>query len=294
MPIFISYSHQDKDFVDVLAAMLIKFKARVWLDRWELQVGDSIVNRIQEAIQESDALIVVISKASMQSEWCKKELSAGFLRELEEKKVLVLPVLIEECDMPVFLREKKYADFTKNFNDGLADILEAIASITSDTMGRIQEKPSYNIDWSIDWGFLNKGNYVLNLTFVDHGEIFPYIVLTEVNIIADENATAHHKKNEADGKEYLTRYAIIRMLSDFAKQNNDLQIILDDSFPKKRDFMMSDPNLDLSFNVIVRCRRLGKDTGRDVLMDFGNLFIMTQKKIEEVVRNFPNNFADKF
>lgn len=294
MSIFISYSHQDKDFVDVLAAMLVKYKARVWLDRWELQVGDSIISRIQEAIQESDALIVVISKASMQSEWCKKELSAGFLRELEEKKVLVLPALKEECDMPVFLREKKYADFTKNFNDGLADILEAVASITSDTMGRIQEKPNYNIDWSIDWGFLNEGNYVLNLTFVDHGENFPYVVLTEVNVIADENATAHHKKNEADGKEYLTRYTIIRILSNFAKENNDLQIILDDSFPKKREIVMSDPNLNICFNVIVRCRRLGKDTGRDVLMDFGNLFIMTHKEIEKVVRDFPNNFADKF
>jgi len=294
MPIFISYSHQDKDFVDVLAAMLVKYKARVWLDRWELQVGDSIINRIQEAIQESDSLIVVISKASMESPWCKKELSAGFLRELEEKKVLVLPVLIEECDMPVFLREKKYADFTKNFNDGLAGILEAVASITSDTMGRVQEKPSYNIDWSIDWGFLDKGNYVLNLTFVDHGENIPYVILTEVSILADKNATVRHKKNEADGKEYLTRYAIIRLLSEFAKKSNDLQIIINDSFPKKRNFVIFDPNLDLSFNVTVRCRRLGKDTGRSVLMDFGNLFIMTQKEIEKVVRDFPNNFYDKF
>ncbi len=92
----------------------------------------------------------------------------------------------------------------------------------------------------------------------------------------------------------MTRYTIIRMLSEFAEQNNDLQIILDDSFPKKRDIVIFDPNLDLSFNVIVRCRRLGKDTGRDVLMDFGNLFIMTQKEIKKVVRNFPNNFADKF
>jgi hypothetical protein len=39
MPVFICYSHENKDFVDRLAANLIKNKTRVWLDRWELQVG---------------------------------------------------------------------------------------------------------------------------------------------------------------------------------------------------------------------------------------------------------------
>ena len=94
MAIFISYSHNDKDFVDKFAASLVKRKARVWIDRWELHVGDSSIDKIQEAIQESDPLIVVVSKASMTSDWCKKELSSGFLRELEEKRVDVLPELL--------------------------------------------------------------------------------------------------------------------------------------------------------------------------------------------------------
>lgn len=106
MPIFISYSHQDHDFVDKLAANLVMHKAHVWVDRWELNVGDSIIEKVQEAIQESSALIVVISNSSMKSGWCKKELSAGFLKELEEKRVVVLPLIFEECEMPIFLRGK--------------------------------------------------------------------------------------------------------------------------------------------------------------------------------------------
>ena len=43
----------------------------------------------------------------------------------------------------------------------------------------------------------------------------------------------------------------------------------------------------------VNISSLGEDTGRDILMDFGNLFIMTQKKMEKIARNFPNNFNDK-
>ncbi|MFM9966772.1 MAG: toll/interleukin-1 receptor domain-containing protein, partial [Planctomycetaceae bacterium] len=34
MPLFISYSHADRDFVDQLAVQLVARKVNVWLDRW--------------------------------------------------------------------------------------------------------------------------------------------------------------------------------------------------------------------------------------------------------------------
>lgn len=64
MPVFISHSHQDKEFVDVLAAHLILNKAHVWVDRWELTVGDSLIDKIQSAIKTASALIIVLSKPS--------------------------------------------------------------------------------------------------------------------------------------------------------------------------------------------------------------------------------------
>ena len=77
MPIFISHSHQDKDFVDVLAVQLIQYKEHVWVDRWELQVGDSLIEKIQSAIKTASALIIVLSKASVASAWCKKRIECG-------------------------------------------------------------------------------------------------------------------------------------------------------------------------------------------------------------------------
>jgi|SRR5580698_10573547 hypothetical protein len=98
MPIFISYSHADKAFVDKLARRLVENDAHVWVDTWELNVGDSILNRVQDAIQVSSSLLIVLSKASVASEWCKKELNAGLMRELDEKKVVVLPVVVVSGD----------------------------------------------------------------------------------------------------------------------------------------------------------------------------------------------------
>ena len=46
------------------------------------------------------------------------------MRELTERRVIVLPILLEECEIPVLLREKKYADFSRNYRDGFNSLLE--------------------------------------------------------------------------------------------------------------------------------------------------------------------------
>jgi hypothetical protein len=94
LAIFISYSHADADFVARLGIGLVQHNVHVLVDKWELNVGDSILNWVQRAIKESGALLVVLSKSSVASNWCNKELNAGLMRELEENRVLVLPVLI--------------------------------------------------------------------------------------------------------------------------------------------------------------------------------------------------------
>jgi len=286
MPVFISYSHQDKDFVDKLAANLVMHKARVWIDRWELNVGDSIIDKIQEAIQESDALIIVISRSSMESVWCQKELSAGLLRELEEKRVIVLPVLLEECKMPIFLKGKQYADFREDFDNGFMKILEAIAKVTSDTQGRVDKQPECFFDWSMDWGFIDDDLFRLRLTLVDHGKDIPYVVLTEMNIFANEVATEKYKMRAREGKEWLGRLPIVLALGDFAEQNKDLHFFLDDSFPKSHKFQMGDSKLGIIYDVVVTSRWIGEDTGKSVFIDYGNHLIEIKKRLARNIEEF--------
>ena len=47
----------------------------------------------------------------MRSSWVEKELNAALAIELERKDVFVLPLVIDDCDIPVFLKDKLYADF---------------------------------------------------------------------------------------------------------------------------------------------------------------------------------------
>ncbi len=278
MAVFISYSHANKDFVDLLAAHLVKNKARVWVDRWELNVGDSIIDKIQSAIEGSEAILVILSNESVESEWCKKELSSGLLRELEEKRVVVLPVLIEDCEIPLFLRGKKYADFRKNFDEGLNTILDAIAKVTSITQGRL-EKDEYQTDWGMDWGIIDD---CLNIRFtlVEHSLNIPYSILTEIVIIANSRATERYLFLEENDLGWFGRLTIIGELGNFSERS-DVQFILEDTFPQKRELGMKDSKIGFEYHIFVNCRRLGEDNGKDIVYNYGNHFAMIRETIKK-------------
>ena len=45
------------------------------------------------------------------------------MEELSGKGVAVLPVLIEDCELPSLLKDRVYADFRRDFNAGLQKLL---------------------------------------------------------------------------------------------------------------------------------------------------------------------------
>jgi hypothetical protein len=125
--IFLSHTSTDKLFVSRLASDLRVRGIGVWYDDWEMRVGDSLVERIQEGIQESGFLAVVLSPRSVQSGWVRRELNAALAEELQRKGVFVLPILFEDCEIPLFLRDKLYADFRYQYSNGFDAILRTVA-----------------------------------------------------------------------------------------------------------------------------------------------------------------------
>jgi hypothetical protein len=124
--LFISYSSKDAEFVERLAKHLGSSGMKVWWDRMEMKVGDSLHQKIQNGISNSAWLGIVLSPHSVSSPWVEKELSAGLAQELERKEVFVLPILYKECDVPLFLKDKVYADFRNSYDQGFEALLKRI------------------------------------------------------------------------------------------------------------------------------------------------------------------------
>jgi hypothetical protein len=124
--VFLSHSSADKAFVSRLANDLQARKVPVWFDRWELKIGDSLTQRIQDGIAESSWLAIVLSKNSVKSEWVKKELAAAHAMELHKRSVFILPLVIDDCEIPVFLLDKLYADFRISYEHGFESLVRRV------------------------------------------------------------------------------------------------------------------------------------------------------------------------
>src|SRR5436305_2387055 len=72
---FISYSHEDKDFVRRLSDSLNQNAVPLFFDEWDIRPGDSIVKKIfEEGLAKSDFFFIVLSTASVNSSWVRDEL----------------------------------------------------------------------------------------------------------------------------------------------------------------------------------------------------------------------------
>jgi hypothetical protein len=130
--IFISHTKTDKPFVRILAHKLEHCGITTWVDEASMLVGDSLIEKIQEGIATMDYLGVVLSPDSIKSAWVQKELKSALNMEIAEKRVKVLPILYQDCEIPVFLLDKLYADFrklepdTQEFNNAVEQLLKRL------------------------------------------------------------------------------------------------------------------------------------------------------------------------
>jgi hypothetical protein len=282
MPIFISYSHADSEFVESLAKQLVRHKHYIWLDKWELNVGDSLIQRIQGALHLTPGLIVVLSKASVESEWCKKELEGGLIRELEEKRVVVFPVVKEDCELPLFLRGKVYADFRKSFDEGFRFLNEGIAKISNPSQGRA-ERPDFHTDWAVDWGARN-GIGWMRMVLLDHSPQFPYSCYTEVRFAFDKPSSDWFVDQLRADRAELAQLHVMGALVKKLKELGDFRILIPDQFVQSRTLECTSESPSIQTLVEIDTRRLGEDTGRDVLFDAGNQIIKIYEGWQKIVQ----------
>jgi len=264
MPIFISYSQQDMKFVDRLAMQLVAARHNVWMDRWELSVGDSLTQKIETALTGASAILVIVSKHSIQSDWFKRELSAGLIRELEERKTLVMPCVIDDCKIPLFLKDKLYADFRKDPDAAFQMVNRSLARISNPTQDRIEDL-KFHTDWSVTWDKDEDGRRTLNWTFIDHGHEWPYVILTECLVVCDEIASRSFGAALSAGRrdEHIVS-VMARVLSGIGK--DQINERLSDASAKVVAWKVKSEGLSGSLAVVMTCRRLGVDNGMDTLV----------------------------
>lgn len=172
--IFLSHNHKDKPFARKLSQRLTAHGMRTWLDEAEMHVGDSLISKIEAAIRECRYLGIILSPHSASSEWVRREVNIALTEEIQGKRVKVLPLLYQKCELPGFLADKIYADFTEDFEEGFDKLLARLNADLNEEEHKQKRALNILLDAYQDWlsfgkqahHLLDSGDASLMLQFV--------------------------------------------------------------------------------------------------------------------------------
>lgn len=125
---FISYSRLNKEFALKLARELKAAGFPIWLDQLDIPTGARWDDEIEKALRECGIFMVILTPASIASENTKDEI--GYAIDHGKR---ILPVLLEDCEIPLRLRRFQYVDFTKmNYTEGVRSAKELLARLVEE------------------------------------------------------------------------------------------------------------------------------------------------------------------
>ena len=175
---------------------------------------------------------------------------------------MVIPIVVGECEIPLFLREKLHIDFRTKKDEALGLLIRSLAGIVNPAQSRA-EKPEFHIDWSVS-GISSEDLRGVQWTFVDHGHEQPYVILTEIRLIPTDSAQAAFGRLRSHDERYGF---VARYMESLVKAGRNLRLLVADTEPVTRSFVVPDVEYAGWAEVLVVVRRMGYDTGTDTLFD---------------------------
>ena len=141
------------------------------------------------------------------------------------------------------------------------------------------DQPTYHSDWALDWGML-RDRALFRFTIVEQAHDQPYTVLSLVEILADREATSAYLEMEQAGRAEEAHKRITALVVDAVNAPDQLVFRLEDQFEQTREYPVVDRRG--MYHVRVAARRLGADTGRDVLYRAGQQLRQVLEHMKDV------------
>jgi hypothetical protein len=122
--VFLSHSTADASFVSGLAETLRRHGVPVWYSSTNIIGAQQWHDEIGTALRRCDWFLLVLSPASVQSMWVKRELHFALQQQRFSDKIV--PVLFQPCDyeqLSWVLPSFQIVDFTSLIEEGYRELL---------------------------------------------------------------------------------------------------------------------------------------------------------------------------
>jgi len=197
--VFISYSRSDITFARKLNSGISEAGLESWIDWEDIPPSSAWMAEIQEAIEQADAFIFILSNKSVDSEVCSREVTFA-----HENGKRLIPIVIDDIDpssVPPFVAALNWIFFRESddFQTSLERLLEAIHTdqvwVKSHT--RLQNR-------ALEWDRTERSNaFLLHGADLEEAESFltqaqtkdpPPTTLQREYILAGRNAVARQRR----------------------------------------------------------------------------------------------------
>ena len=218
--VFICHSSEDKYFAKNLVKKLRFNGIDAWYDEYEIQLGDSIIDKINNGLKNTDNGIIIFSSNLFKSKFALNEMNSIIYNYIYDNKYSIIPIILDEnIEIPKLINHisnVKIKD-TDNYNRELNEICEMIFG--KKELPNLNEPPTYynlkqipNCTKQDTEIFKTLGDYCLENGFEE--ELYPSTILSicdydeeeieESLIILEENT---YIKNEGghSGMAFLSK-----------------------------------------------------------------------------------------
>lgn len=139
--LFLCHTGSDKPWAEALAERLERETVNgrpisVFLDKWDIDFGENVLDRIEAGLRESRFLGVLLTPAFTKADWPKLEWQSQVHADPAGRLARILPLLLQKkdpiteelIDIPLLLRSLRYFDFTKEsaFEDTFAELVRRL------------------------------------------------------------------------------------------------------------------------------------------------------------------------
>jgi len=91
---------------------LLENSIETWFDEDQIDFGDSLISKLENGLDESSHLVIVLSPASIQSEWVKYELKKALNNARTGLMNKIIPIKYRDCEIPEDLTDLIHADLS--------------------------------------------------------------------------------------------------------------------------------------------------------------------------------------
>jgi len=110
--VFLSHSSVDKPWVSQLKDDLQRYGVTVWLDRDQIRPGDLFARALEQGLENSRAVALIVSPEALASGWVREEYYRSLgLAQRQERPFQLIPVLYRNAELPGFLANRSWVDF---------------------------------------------------------------------------------------------------------------------------------------------------------------------------------------